>query len=345
MRLVEIDKLTGNEILAVPVMSPTDQVLIQADTQLRGEYLDRLRSYNLDAVYVKDEETFTAEETFESSENIVKSVLDKHIYKHNNDLKMISEAADRIITSVLSEPEVLESVTEIRNISTDMYSHCINVCIMSTILALRLKMNERQVKNISTGAILHDIGLKFINVPYMDVDIDEMTVENAVEYKKHTIFGYNSIQTENWIPDVAKEIILMHHEQIDGNGFPFRHKGDRLKEEVKLVALCDTFDALISGIGAKKMKIYEAIEYIKVNLGYKFDRTIAEKLLETIAVYPVGTRVITNTGELAIVVRQNRESTDRPVIKLLKMADGTPYTEAKEINMFRVLTVFIVDTL
>lgn len=44
MRLVEIDKLTGNEILSVPVMSPTDQVLIQADTQLRGEYLDRLRS-------------------------------------------------------------------------------------------------------------------------------------------------------------------------------------------------------------------------------------------------------------------------------------------------------------
>ena len=54
--------------------------------------------------------------------------------------------------------------------------------------------------------------------------------------------------------------------------------------EVKLVSLCDDFDSLISGVGNPKLKIYEAIEYIKANQGLKYDATIAEKLLETVAV-------------------------------------------------------------
>ncbi len=48
-----------------------------------------------------------------------------------------------------------------------------------------------------------------------------MIPEDALEYKKHTIYGYSSIQEEEWLTDVVKEIILLHHEQIDGNGFPF----------------------------------------------------------------------------------------------------------------------------
>ena len=87
-----------------------------------------------------------------------------------------------------------------------MYSHCINVCVLSTILALRLKMNERQVRNVSMGAILHDIGLKYIQVPYIDISVSQMRASDVPEYKKHTIYGYSSIQEEEWISDVSKEI-------------------------------------------------------------------------------------------------------------------------------------------
>ena len=123
----------------------------------------------------------------------------------------------------------MNNITEIRNVSTDMYTHCINVCTLSTIMALRLKMSNKQIHNIAMGAILHDIGLRYINVPYVNVSENKMTNKDAVEYKKHTIFGYSSVQDEDWIPDIAKEIILLHHERIDGKGYPFSHKGDKLK--------------------------------------------------------------------------------------------------------------------
>lgn len=287
---------------------------------------------------------YKVEETAINSRTIIKDVLEKHIYRHNSDLKVIGEQAEKIIESVIEEPEVITNITEMRNISTDMYTHCINVCALSTIMALRLKMSEKQVRNISIGAILHDIGLRYIKVPYMNTNETYMNVKDALEYKKHTIFGYSSLQDEGWIPDIAKEIILLHHERIDGKGYPFQHKGDKIKTEVKLVSLCDDFESLISGVGSTKLKIYEAIEYIKANQGIKYDATITDKLLESVAVYPVGINVITSEGEMGVVVRQNHKFTDRPVIKMLKHADGSPYKDDVEKDLMKYLTLFIVDT-
>lgn len=287
---------------------------------------------------------YKVEETAINSRTIIKNVLEKHIYRHNSDLKIIGEQAEKIIESVIEEPEVITNITEMRNISTDMYTHCINVCALSTIMALRLKMSEKQVRNISIGAILHDIGLRYIKVPYMNTNETYMNVKDALEYKKHTIFGYSSLQDEGWIPDIAKEIILLHHERIDGKGYPFQHKGDKIKTEVKLVSLCDDFESLISGVGSPKLKIYEAIEYIKANQGIKYDTTITDKLLESVAVYPVGINVITSEGEMGVVVRQNHKFTDRPVIRMLKHADGSQYKDDVEKDLMEYLTLFIVDT-
>ena len=101
----------------------------------------------------------------------------------------------------------MNNITEIRNVSTDMYTHCINVCTLSTIMALRLKMSNKQIHNIAMGAILHDIGLRYINVPYVNVSENKMTNKDAVEYKKHTIFGYSSLQDEEWLPYAGKDIL------------------------------------------------------------------------------------------------------------------------------------------
>lgn len=355
MRHIYVKDLVGNEILAIPVVSENKVVLIQSGTVLKQEYIDRLEELQIDSVYIKDENTdieessedshiYKIEETKKDTEQIVQRVLERHIYKHNDDLREIGEAAEKIMDTVLSEPEVISNITEIRNISTDMYTHCINVCALSTIMALRLKMSEKQVHNVAFGAILHDIGLRYIQVPYTNINEEDMSEKEALEYKKHTIYGYSSLQDEDWISDTSKEIILFHHERMDGQGYPFRHKADKLRTEVKLVSICDEFDGLISGIGKKKLKIYEAVEYIKVHSGDIFDANIAAKFLEYMAVYPIGITVITNEGEKGVVVRQNKDSLDRPVIRMTIHSDGTPYSEPVEKNLMEYLTLFIADT-
>jgi len=353
MQYIQVEKLKGEEILAVPILAYSDIVLIHADTVIKKEYIKKLLELKINYVYIKNDtqlrnpdiKEYGIEETKEQSLIQVKSILEHHIYKHNQDLIKVKAQAEKILESVISEPEIINNITEIRNISTDMYSHSINVCLLSTIVAISLNMNEIKVRNIAVGAILHDIGLRYISVPYLNIDILDMNIKDILEYKKHTILGYSAVQEATWLSETSKEIILLHHEREDGTGYPFQKKLDKIKPEVKLVSLCDEFDSLISGIGNKKMKIYEAIEYIKVYVGSLYDVTIATKLTEIIALYPLGMRVITSEGEVGIVMRQNGDMTDRPVIRMLVHSDGSEYQEEVDKDLMNILTLFIVDTM
>ena len=352
MQYIQVDKLKGDEILAVPIMAYSDIVLIHADTLIKKEYIEKLLELKIKYVYIKSDTDFMEskrkvygiEETKKQSLVLVKSILEQHIYKQNRDLKKVKEAAEKIVESVLSEPEIINNITEIRNLSTDMYSHSINVCLFSTIMAISLNMSKIQVRNTAVGAILHDIGLRYISVPYINIDIIDMNNKDTLEYKKHTILGYSAVQEATWLTETSKEIILLHHEREDGSGYPFQKKINKIKPEVKLVSLCDDFDSFISGIGSKRMKIYEAIEYIKVCAESLYDLTMVTKLMELIAIYPVGIQVITSEGEVGVVVKQSSRTTDRPVIRMLVHSDGSKYQEAVYKDLMNLLTLFIVDT-
>ena len=194
MKQVSVDNLKENDILAFPILSHSGTVLIHADVALTEELIERAINLGVRTVYIKDEKEgivrentsdsdtareeeeypYRLEETANNSRQIVKKILEKHIYKHNEELKIIVNEAQRILDTVIAEPEVVNNITEIRNVSTDMYTHCINVCTLSTIMALRLKMSNKQIHNIAMGAILHDIGLRYINVPYVNVSENKM---------------------------------------------------------------------------------------------------------------------------------------------------------------------------
>ena len=199
MKQVSVDNLKENDILAFPILSHSGTVLIHADVALTDELIERAINLGVRTVYIKDEKEgivrentsdsdtareeeeypYRLEETANNSRQIVKKILEKHIYKHNEELKIIVNEAQRILDTVIAEPEVVNNITEIRNVSTDMYTHCINVCTLSTIMALRLKMSNKQIHNIAMGAILHDIGLRYINVPYVNVSENKMAIIDA----------------------------------------------------------------------------------------------------------------------------------------------------------------------
>lgn len=355
MKYIQIDELIGNEILAVPIVTSSDVVLLHSETVLKKEYISKLRELGILYVYVKktsedielsnQNKVFQIEDTVSDSLLIVKDILDHHVYKHNKELKKVGEVAEKILESVISTPEIIHEITEIRNISTDLYSHLINVCSLSTIMSISLKMSEKQVRDIAVGAILHDIGLKYISVPYYNISLEEMNDRDALEYKKHTIHGYTSLQELNWLSDISKEIILMHHERENGVGYPFQKNSDKIKQEVKIVSVCDDFDSFISGIGNKKMKIYKAVEYLKVCSGNLYSSDIVKRLIDSVALYSIGIQVITNEGEIGVVVEQNKFITDRPLIRMLKHSDGSEYQEEVYKDLMKLLTVFIVDTI
>lgn len=345
MVLKKLSEIQGNEILARPVMTWDYQVILPEGAVIRKEYIDRIMDLGILEVYIKEEETSVSEiailnENVKNSVNEkVKDILERHTYHNNEELAQLSNTADNIITNILEEEKVVEKIFDIKERSTDIYEHSINICALAILTALKMGLDKEKIHDIGMGCLLHDIGLRYITVDYDRRDFNDMIYLEVTEYKKHPVLGYSSLKDETWLSDLCKYIILYHHERLDGTGYPLKNR--EMPLECRIVAVCDAFDEMICGIGYKQMKTYEAIEYMKNYKGIQFDAQVVDTFLDFTAVYPAGTKVVTNEGETAVVVSQNKSFQDRPVIRILKDKDGNDVMEEKLIDLVKVHHIFI----
>lgn len=349
MILKKIQDLKGDEILARDIMTWDYQIILPKGATVRLEYIDRLVELGINEVYVKENEARLGEivilktEMEESIKKSVKNILERHTYQHNKELSELSNMADNIISNILEEEKVVEKVFDIKERSSDIYEHSISICSLAILTSLKLGVEISKIHDIGVGCLLHDIGLRYMTVNYNNQDIASLGTQELIEYKKHPVYGYSSLRDETWISNLSKAIILYHHERIDGSGFPLRAK--EIPYECRIVNVCDTFDELICGIGCKRLKVYEAIEYMKGFQNILFDKKIVDTFLSFTAVYPAGSYVLTNEGETAIVLSQNKEFIDRPIIKIVKDKDGNQVKGEVIKDLVKVHNIFIEKAL
>lgn len=344
MVLKKVIDLEGNEILARPLMTWDYQIILPEGAVLKKEYIDRIIELGILEVYVKKEVSakeivILKSEIENSAKEKVKDILERHTYQNNQELAQLSYTADNIISNILEEEQIIEKIFDIKERSTDIYEHSISICSLAILTALRMGMDKSKIHDIGVSCLLHDIGLRYSTTDFTNKDLINLNPQELAEYKKHPVNGFSSLKNEEWISDLSKNIILQHHETMDGKGFPLRMRDVSL--ECKIVTVCDTFDEMICGIGQKRVKVYEAIEYLKNYKNVKFDGKIVDTFLSFTAVYPAGSRVLTNEGELAEVISQNKEFQDRPVIRILKDKNGNDVKDEKILNLVKVHNVFI----
>lgn len=342
-------ELTGNEVLGRPILSPNYQVILPAGAVIRPEYVDKLIELGIQSVYVREEEVESESRDILKAEvkkqmaDKVKSVMERHTYQRNADLAALSAEADTIIETILDEEQVMDRVLDIKDRSTDVYEHSLNVCTLSILMALKFGLKKTVVHDIGVGCLLHDLGLRYLTISYEKQEVDSLSQADQTEYKKHPIYGYSALKEENWMADISKKIVLCHHERLDATGYPLRSSD--IPFEIDIVNVCDTFDEMLSGIGYSAKKVYQVLQYLKENGGVKFRPEVIDLFLQFIAAYPAGTLVKTNQGEMGIVIRQNRDNPDRPTIRVLSDKYGRQIVKDTTKDLMELPDVFIENVL
>ncbi len=344
-----VDELIGNEVLAKPIMTWDYQVIMPQGATIKKDYIQRLNELGIREVYVKEDQ-IKAQEIFilkseieESVKEKVKDILERHTYNNNQELEELTKTADSIISNILEEERVVEKVFDIKERSTDIYEHSISVCAISVLTALKMKLNRESIHDIGVGCLLHDIGLRYFTTDFMLKNVSDLSNQEITEYKKHPVYGYTSLKEEDWISNLSKNIILYHHERLDGSGFPLKIK--EMPIECMIVNVCDAFDEMICGIGYTKLKVYEAVEYLKAFRGIVFDSEVVDIFLTFTAVYPAGSKVLTNEGEIGVVLYQNKGFQDRPVIQILFDKEGKEVEGKVLKDLVKIHNIFIEKVL
>ncbi|MDO4514199.1 MAG: HD domain-containing protein [Lachnospiraceae bacterium] len=324
MKRCEVNELKGGEVLAAPVLTDTYQVLLGAGTTLTQEYIEKIKQMGVFLVTIEGDEENKAQliapKLQEEMKQSVGAILAQHTYKKDGELSKLAATTDLMIDHITKEEKVMDHVYEIREHSSDLYEHSINVCGLSILTALNLKMDPKTIHDIGVASLLHDLGLRYLTVNYVDREIDELSKADQVEYRKHPVYGYSALKYENWVTGDVRNMVLYHHEQMDGRGYPLRAK--MLTLESRVLNICDAFDEMICGIGCRKRTVGEALQTMKEFGTSRYDARILQSFLRFTAVYPTGTYVVTNEGEIAMIVRQNDAAPDRPVLMIVKDSSG-----------------------
>lgn len=350
MKKISVSEIYKPETLAKPVVTEDGRVLLYEGAEVRADHIKRLADNDIREIYITDEDihgeadVYSVEAIEKDSEDKIKEMIQKTVQESSaNESGIIEKTVVNIITDIVSNKEVSRCMINVKCANADCYTHMLDVSSISTIMGIKCGFSETQLKDIALGSLLHDIGLKDVTVPYCDVDIDKMPAAEKLNYRKHVIHGYEILHNYSWMTETAKSIVLSHHEKMDGSGYPFHKSGEHILPEVRLVAICDHIDEMINGIGYKARKIPEAVEYFRTAETFLYDYDLMGTVLKNIAWYPNGCLVRTNEGEEATVIRQNRGLPDRPVIKIVKNADGSPCKDNEIKDLTEYLTLFLTD--
>lgn len=320
MRIRAVSKLIGGEILAEAILTREKEILIPKGTELKSEYIPLIQSLEIESLMLEDPYEDYEKPHFIIQENSIKKytesvrkLMEGHIY-HENDksLKIFEVIANDIVKEINSS--TAEAILDMKERSSNLYEHTIMVTLLSVLVGKKLKLDEQRLYNLALGCLLHDIGLRYITIPYEGRDLTTIEPAEMFEYKKHTILGYSALQDEKWIPQISRKMILSHHENMEGTGFPMKQK---YKEtECRIIQACDAFDCYISGMECKRMSVQEALDIIIGNAGKKYDKAVVDNLVSTVAKYPVGTTVKTNVEERGVVISQTVDP-ENPIIMIL----------------------------
>lgn len=278
MILKSIDELNGGEVLAEPII--LENTTIPIGTVIKTEYIPLLKSIDILMVTVETNERTTDSiieaSRFEDYVERTRKIMETHIYQSNHSLRKFEVIANEIIKEVEEIPEDRKIYPAERR--ADLFEHTIMVTLLSVVIGKRLRLDRKRLYNIALGALLHDIGIRYVTVTCESVDMKEMDPVKVFELKKHTILGYSALDGESWIPDISRKMILSHHERIDGSGYPMRQKNQEM--ECRIIQVCDAFDGALSGMECVRMTFADAVSMLKNAAGKSLDESVVKELLD-----------------------------------------------------------------
>ncbi len=194
------------------------------------------------------------------------------------------------------------------------YRHCLNVAILSGMLAKWMKLDQNEIYMIIGAGLLHDIGKllipdKILNKP------GALTILEYRKIKSHPAEGVRILE-KNIIgmEDKIKSAILLHHERINGKGYPYGISSDKIPVSAKIIGIADTFDAMISRRAYKNpMNLFDVIEVMLGRIS-EYDYLIMNVFFQYLTSLLVGEKVILSNGMLGEICFINHSARYRPII-------------------------------
>jgi HD-GYP domain-containing protein (c-di-GMP phosphodiesterase class II) len=227
----------------------------------------------------------------------------------------LDDWADDLIESVLINSDALHCVSALRNKDEYLLEHSVNVATLLVTFGKHLDMPKDQLKQLAIGGIIHDVGKIKVDDKVLHKPA-RLTQEEFEHMKMHQVYAKEIITTVTGLGDISRDVCLMHHEKLDGTGYPRGLTADEMPVHGRMSSIVDIYDALTADRCYKKgMSPAEAFKILLSMTPNHLDKDLVYKFINCIGVYPVGAIVELSDGRVGIVWASNPGEPLKPEVK------------------------------
>jgi putative nucleotidyltransferase with HDIG domain len=155
----------------------------------------------------------------------------------------VVEAENKILKAI-KHCSLREWLTAVGCHHVESYRHCLFVTGFAVAFAQHLGMREDDQRRLVRAALLHDVGKAFVSVAILDKP-GKLSDEEMIEVRRHPRLGYDALAAQGGFPPEVLDVVLHHHELLDGSGYPDGLRGDQISDIVRLTTIVDIHAALV----------------------------------------------------------------------------------------------------
>ena len=251
----------------------------------------------------------------------------------NPDLERLRGVVSEMVLSVARNPDALLWLVRLKKTDQYSYDHSLDVAAHVMIFGRALGLGEESIATLGMAGMLQDVGKLRLPVRLLQKS-GPLTPREYEIFKAHVDYSLQILSAAPNVQQQMLDIVARHHERYDGSGYPAGLRGDAVGLMAEVAGICDVYCAMTRerpyGEAASSQV---ALDTVRAGRGTRFSESTVDQFVQCIGLYPVGTLVELNSGEVAVVVAQNRIRRLKPRVMILLGPDKKPNAYPKTLDL------------
>jgi len=365
MRAIPVTDLEAGQRYSQPVYVDDESLFVPEGIPIKERDIDRLKKWDVHEVFSEGEpisddpqaafnafflKAFStpAQKAIISSyaelQESLRAIFGRIRAQEELEQDVVNVLVDRLLKQLDSHAnEIIQYILYGMQGDTGEVENALNSAILSSLVAKKMQMSRHRIMILCTAAILHDVGMFRVS-PEIINKHGKLAPEEKRQIQTHPIHSYRIITRELGYSEDIGTAALQHQERWDGQGYPRRLAKDQIRQEARIIAVADSFIAMVSNKPYRTSMIgYTAMRNLLSDNGTRFDPEVLKAFIQVLGIYPIGSIVLLSDSSVCRVVENRSNAPLKPRVKVIIGTDGHEYIDdnGPEIDLAEDKNVFI----